>query len=448
MQGKVSMIVPCYNKGKYIGAMLSSVIAQEWDNIELILVNDGSTDETRSIITEYESKIKARGYELVILDQKNAGCCAAVYAGLVRMTGEHFCLVDCDDEIEPKYVSHMAGWLDTHDDYDWAACTYCNVNCLNGTITESHPAKRKYRLDTGNLLEKYILRQTITTAWVYMSRVSYVKKCGLIDNFCLERRKTYEPLMVVPLAFGKGKMEFFNEPLYRYNKTALDLFRFDKFEKCIQYYDDYLYLYDWSINRLDTNDDEKQRLWSIARLAYYRELFSFLPSVDDGYNYKLKVAHGFSDTINELFDPMPNINPEKIVKVDFLPLYKALVHNILDESSIAFQPSSRVIGYGVLGKAAAKIIPLIAGTEWEPTELWDKNGDGTNVKKPDFKSLTCNDTVLIFPKMYSAVKEIQKELDGTPAVILYSQQIDEILPGTLFPQIKNAGLKVNVSVSN
>jgi glycosyltransferase involved in cell wall biosynthesis len=445
MQSKVSMVVPCYNKEKYIGTMLNSVIAQEWDNIELILVNDGSTDGTRNIITEYESKINMRGYELVIIDQENTGCCAAVHAGLVHMTGEYFCLVDCDDEIEPKYVSHMAGWLDTHDNYDWAACTYSAVNCLNGTVNESHPAKYKYRLDTDNLLEKYILRQTITTAWVYMSRLSYVKKCGLIDNFCLERRKTYEPLIVVPLAFGKGKMEFFNEPLYRYNQTALDLFRFDKFEKCIQYYDDYLYLYNWSINKLNTNDNEKRRLLSIARLAYYKELFSFLPSVDDGDKYKFKVAQGFSDTINELFEFVPKIIPEKIVEVNFLPLYKALVRNILGEA-LTHCPSSRVIAYGALGKIAEKIIPQLIGTEWEPTELWDKNGDGINVKKPDLETLTENDTILVFPKIHSVVKEISKKLSDTPAIVLFHQEIDEILPEVLFPQVKNARLEVNASI--
>ena len=68
------MVVPCYNKVEYIGEMLDSVIAQKWDNIEVILVNDGSTDGTREAIAEYEPKLKTRGYETVIIDQENAGC--------------------------------------------------------------------------------------------------------------------------------------------------------------------------------------------------------------------------------------------------------------------------------------------------------------------------------------------------------------------------------------
>jgi len=53
MQGKVSMVMPCYNKVNDISEMFDSIIAQEWNNIELILVNDGSTDGTRDIIAAF-----------------------------------------------------------------------------------------------------------------------------------------------------------------------------------------------------------------------------------------------------------------------------------------------------------------------------------------------------------------------------------------------------------
>jgi glycosyltransferase involved in cell wall biosynthesis len=49
------MVMPCYDKVEYIGEMFESILAQKWDNIEVILVNDGSTDGTREVISEYES---------------------------------------------------------------------------------------------------------------------------------------------------------------------------------------------------------------------------------------------------------------------------------------------------------------------------------------------------------------------------------------------------------
>ena len=120
-QSKTSMVIPCYNKEESISRMFDSILAQEWDNIELILVNDGSTDGTRGIITEYEPKFLERGYEVVIIDQDNQDVAAAVRNGLLRVTGEYVCQVDADDELDPRYVSMMAGWLDEHLWYEWAA---------------------------------------------------------------------------------------------------------------------------------------------------------------------------------------------------------------------------------------------------------------------------------------------------------------------------------------
>ncbi len=447
MQGKVSMVVPCYNKADFIGAMLDSVLAQEWDNIEVILVNDGSTDGTREIIAQYEPKLKARGFEAVIIDQENAGCCAAVYAGLLRMSGKYFCLVDCDDEIEPQYVSHMANWLDTHEDCDWAACSYRAVDIEAGAPKVHPMAEYAYRQDTCNLLEKNILRKTITTVWIYMTRVSYLKKCGLVENFCSQRRKTYEPLIMVPLAFGKGKLEFFNEPLYRYNQTALDLFRFKKFEDCIKYYEDYLYLYDWSIGKLNASSEEKRRLYTIARLAYYKELVAFIPRVPDGKEHELSVAQELSDTLDEVFEPAPRIEPAKIVKIGFQHLFAVLERNVLGEASAVpalvevYPVPARIIAYGALGAAAAKRLPILNMGLWRPTELWDKNGDGVSIKKPDVSSLTAGDTVLVMPTSKAAREEIARELEGCPSRIININEIWNILQQSHFSALEKARLK-------
>ena len=97
MQSKVSIVVPVYNKIEYIDMMLKSVYDQLWDNIELILVNDGATDGTRERLTEWEPKFRDRGYEVVITDQENQGISVAVRNGMLCMSGVFFCSVDCDD---------------------------------------------------------------------------------------------------------------------------------------------------------------------------------------------------------------------------------------------------------------------------------------------------------------------------------------------------------------
>ena len=69
-QPLVSMIVPCYNCEKWIGRLIESVISQTYDNIELIVVNDGSTDRSGEIIDFYEQKVTDRGYKFKSIHQE------------------------------------------------------------------------------------------------------------------------------------------------------------------------------------------------------------------------------------------------------------------------------------------------------------------------------------------------------------------------------------------
>ena len=73
----VSLIIPCYNSEKYIGRCLESVLEQTDKDIELILVNDGSTDNSSHIINEYRSKLEHELTKFVYLEQDNQGVGAA-----------------------------------------------------------------------------------------------------------------------------------------------------------------------------------------------------------------------------------------------------------------------------------------------------------------------------------------------------------------------------------
>lgn len=441
MQGKVSMVVPCYNKENYIGAMLDSVLAQEWDNIELLLVNDGSTDRTRDVIADYLPKFSERGYEAKLIDQKNGGCCKAVHTGLVNMTGDYFCLVDADDEIEPRYVSQMAGWLDKRSNYEWTACNFRTVEKIDGMVCEN-PKSSCYPFspDTDNMLSRYIFREMTTTVWIYMTRVSYFKKCGMIENFCTEHRRVYEPLIAVPLmAFG-GKLKYFDEALYRYNIYASDLYGFDSFAKAKDYYDDYDYLYEWSISRLKTSENEKDNYRRMTKLIYYYELFAQLPQIIKRRGIQL--AEQTITEFNKLYNAEINLTAAKFTEQGYQAFFASLSQALL--ISGGGTKWRRIIGYGALGKVAKRLLPLLINTGYYPTELWDKEGDGYQVNMPDFASLSSDDLVLVFPKTENNLAEIKAILTDTPATVYYYNAIEHIINGAKFPQIKKA---LNISYS-
>lgn len=97
MKPKISVIVPIYNVGKFLDKCVSSLIIQTYDNLEIILVNDGSTDNSLAICRHFES-IDSR---VCVIDQQNKGLVGARKAGVIQSKGDYITYVDGDDWVEP-----------------------------------------------------------------------------------------------------------------------------------------------------------------------------------------------------------------------------------------------------------------------------------------------------------------------------------------------------------
>ncbi|MDD3288189.1 MAG: glycosyltransferase [Alphaproteobacteria bacterium] len=94
---KVSIIIPVYNGENYLRAAIDSAIAQTYSNIEIIVVDDGSTDSTASIAATYGDKIK-------FFSKPNGGCGSALNFGIAKMTGDYFSWLSHDDVYLPNKV--------------------------------------------------------------------------------------------------------------------------------------------------------------------------------------------------------------------------------------------------------------------------------------------------------------------------------------------------------
>lgn len=93
----ISVITPCYNTGKYIHNLLDSLLMQTYPKVEILAVDDGSTDDTAEVIKSYMSRFKEKGYQLTYIYQKNAGQSVAVNNALKRVQGEFLVWPDSDD---------------------------------------------------------------------------------------------------------------------------------------------------------------------------------------------------------------------------------------------------------------------------------------------------------------------------------------------------------------
>lgn len=103
MKEKLSIVVPVYNNEKFLDKCLTSIINQTYQNLEIILVNDGSKDNSLKIMEEYAKKDS----RIIIIDKENGGVSSARNDGIKRSTGEYITFVDSDDYIELNEIEEM-----------------------------------------------------------------------------------------------------------------------------------------------------------------------------------------------------------------------------------------------------------------------------------------------------------------------------------------------------
>ena len=106
---KVSVLIPSYNTARYIREAIDSVLAQDYPNKEVIVIDDGSTDETIDILGEYGSVIK-------VLQQQNQGAAVARNRGIEAAQGDYIAFLDSDDVWLPGKLSTQIAYLEAHPD--------------------------------------------------------------------------------------------------------------------------------------------------------------------------------------------------------------------------------------------------------------------------------------------------------------------------------------------
>lgn len=127
MSPLVSIMTPCYNGENYVGRYLDSVLAQTYDNIEVAIVDDGSTDNTTAIIKSYIPKFEAKGYKLIYQHQENGGAASAINTAMQVVTGDFIMWFDSDDILLPQSTEKRVNFLLKNPQYDFCICQMYQV---------------------------------------------------------------------------------------------------------------------------------------------------------------------------------------------------------------------------------------------------------------------------------------------------------------------------------
>ena len=112
MSKLVSIITPCYNGEKYLDKFFKSIISQTYPAVELIFVNDGSSDRTEEMALHYGEQLKARGYKFKYIYQENAGQSAAINQGLKVFKGDYLNWTDSDDYLTNDSIEKRVRFLE------------------------------------------------------------------------------------------------------------------------------------------------------------------------------------------------------------------------------------------------------------------------------------------------------------------------------------------------
>jgi glycosyltransferase involved in cell wall biosynthesis len=418
-QPKVSMVMPCWNKIKYIGHMLESVYNQEWDNIELIMVNDGATDGSREVMEHWKNKmITDKGYEVIIIDQENQGICKAVYNGMLKITGEFFCCVDCDDELDPEYVSEMAGFLCENSDYDWVCCDTLQYKDTVSNRELTTIFKNNQPLD--DPLLAFLLNITYRCTFLIMTRTAYLHKCKVIENYVINYNVNQEPGLFIPLAAGNGKLGYVGKPLYYHNLfnrvshiSAVD-------ELMPDYYLYYGPLCYKLIAKLDMPANKKEFLFKAAALGALKDQIELAKKNPQKIKRLDELAREFADIFNSTVPANRIVTKDDVVfhggRVYLQTAYHYYTNGIksLGEMLAPLRRAKRIVGVGALGESALKRLPVLLENGIKPDILWDKGANpdseimGFTVTQPDYESLRPDDLVVIFTLKMSIAADIMR----------------------------------------
>lgn len=205
---KVSIIITAYNVEKYIKDAIDSCINQTYKDLEIIIVEDYSTDSTKQIIEQYnDPRIK------IIQHEKNLGCGLAKRSGIEVATGEYFILLDADDWLDPDFIEiAVKNTIDTDADVVMGNTIKYNSDGIIGVQPDIKQDEILTRLD------KLVKNNTLETANNKLIRTSLRDKIIWSSRRYIEDTQT-----LIPILFYANKVSCLTVPCfhYRYNENSI-----------------------------------------------------------------------------------------------------------------------------------------------------------------------------------------------------------------------------------
>lgn len=236
---KISVIIPVYNTEKYIDKCINSVLQQDLET-EIIVVNDGSTDNSKKIIEKYKDKI-------IYLEKENGGLSDARNYGLKYATGEYIAFLDSDDFMEKDLFLNLEKYIDKKIDI---------IKFKIKLVDENYKEIRKIPSPSFECVngEKafenlFGLDEFLEVSCGYLYRKEFFKE----NNFHFEKGMYHEDFGLIPLVILKAKTVIsLNIYGYNYLQTQNSITRNLDYSKTLKRANDVLAFYDNMIKKIES----------------------------------------------------------------------------------------------------------------------------------------------------------------------------------------------------
>ncbi len=214
----ISVIIAVYNPGKYLRPCLDSIVNQTYKNLEIILVDDGSTDESLAVCKEYAEKDN----RVIVHHKENSGVSATRNKGIDLSHGDYYSFIDSDDYLEPDTYQYLIDIINKH-----------NVDAVNFEHFITYPSKEtihKTSDDQYGLYNKADSMKRLVKSFPFAWNKLFSKK--IIDGIRFnEQIARGEDGLFARQAFDKAESAYFtSKPLYHYVQSEESAVR-GKFRK-------------------------------------------------------------------------------------------------------------------------------------------------------------------------------------------------------------------------
>ncbi len=184
----ISVIIPVYNAERYLNRCINSVVEQTYNNIEIILVNDGSTDNSAKLCDDWLVKNE----RIKVFHKENGGAGDTRNYGVERATGEYIAFVDSDDVIDKFYLEHLY-YILIENEADISCCDFIEFNGKNSVILDKLDFDYNVEVSSGYEICKRMISEcsiNLISPCCKLCKSEIIKKCKFPIGYICEDEAT------------------------------------------------------------------------------------------------------------------------------------------------------------------------------------------------------------------------------------------------------------------